>query len=107
MQIQGGKEMSKRAFERAFEFYPLKDYNKEPNYIHSCDSKTLDVVYREVFQLGYTQAEKDLALTWEDVQLLDFYAMECQVEESKGRKFNSSQEFFEEVLRRFNKTKNE
>ena len=59
------------------------------------------------FVAGYEQAEKDLELTWEDVQLLDFYAMECQVEESKGRKFNSSQEFFEEVLRRFNKTKNE
>ena len=56
---------------------------------------------------GYQQAKKDLALTWEDVQLLDFYAMECQVEESKGRKFNSSQEFFEEVLRRFNKAKEE
>lgn len=54
-----------------------------------------------------TKFEKDLALTWEDVQLLDFYAMECQVEESKGRKFNSSQEFFEEVLRRFKKAKEE
>lgn len=60
---------------------------------------------RNAFIKGYEQAEKDLALTWEDVQLLDFYAMECQVEESKGRKFNSSQEFFEEVLRRFNAIK--
>lgn len=56
---------------------------------------------------GYQQAKKDFELTWEDVQLLDFYAMECQVERSKGRKFNSSQEFFEEVLQRFNKAKNE
>ena len=55
-----------RAEERALEFYPMKDYNKEPNYIHSCDSKMLDEVYREVFMLGYEQAEKDLALTWED-----------------------------------------
>lgn len=62
---------------------------------------------RKFFVKGYEQAEKDLALTWGDVQLLDFYAMECQVEESKGRKFNSSQEFFEEVLRRFNKAKEE
>ena len=62
---------------------------------------------RKFFAKGYKLAEKDLALTWGDVQLLDFYAMECQVEESKGRKFNSSQEFFEEVLRRFNKTKEE
>ena len=67
-----------------------------------------DVMFaRYHFRQGYEQAEKDLALTWEDVQLLDFYAMECQVEESKGRKFNSSQEFFDEVLRRFKKAKEE
>lgn len=59
------------------------------------------------FEQGYAKAEQRLMLTWEDVQLLDFYAMECQVEESKGRKFNSSQEFFEEVLRRFKKAKEE
>ena len=65
-----------------------------------------DVMFaRYHFRQGYEQSEKELALTWEDVQLLDFYAMECQVEESKGRKFNSSQEFFEEVLRRFKKAK--
>lgn len=66
-----------------------------------------DYPERTGFRQGYERAEKDLALTWEDVQLLDLYAMECQVEESNGRKFNSSQEFFEEVLQRFNKTKNE
>ena len=38
--------MSKKAEERAFEAYPMKDYNKEPNYIHSCDSKMLDMVKR-------------------------------------------------------------
>lgn len=43
----------------------MKDYNKEPNYIHSCDTKTLDEVYREVFMLGYKQAEKDLG--WHSV----------------------------------------
>ena len=51
-----------KAEEKALEFYPMKDYNKESNYIHSCDSKTLDEVYREVFTLGYKQAEKDLGL---------------------------------------------
>lgn len=49
-----------KAEERALEFYPKKDYNKEPNYIHTCDSEMLDEVYREVFILGYKQAEKDL-----------------------------------------------
>lgn len=77
-------------------------YAKSHAYLGYDYDQTYDAV-----KYGYLQAEKDLALTWEDVQLLDFYAMECQVEESKGRKFNSSQEFFEEVLRRFNKTKNE
>ena len=59
-----------RAEERALEFYPMKDYNKEPNYIHSCDSKMLDEVYREVFMLGYEQAKKDLALTVEDIKTI-------------------------------------
>ena len=53
-----------KAEERALEFYPMKDYNKEPNYIHFCDSKMLDEVYREVFMLGYELAEKDLAMSY-------------------------------------------
>lgn len=87
--------MSNRAEQRALEAYPNESFVSE-EYADMC---------RSFFIEGYEQAEKDLALTWEDVQLLDFYAMECQVEESKGRKFNSSQEFFEEVLRRFNAIK--
>lgn len=85
-----------RAEQRALEAYP-RDEDKEMNFRRAN--------YRIAYERGYEQAEKDLALTWEDVQLLDFYAMECQVEESKGRKFNSSQEFFEEVLRRFKEAK--
>ena len=100
--------MSKAA-QRALEAYPQNEIivygplpgANEPNRIDD------NLKYRIGYAEGYEQAEKDLALTWGDVQLLDFYAMECQVEESKGRKFNSSQEFFEEVLRRFNKTKEE
>ena len=49
-----------RAEEAALKVYPVKDYNKEPNYIHTCDTKMLDEVYREVFKLGYEQAEKDI-----------------------------------------------
>lgn len=57
--------MSSKAEQRALEAYPMKDYNKEPNYLHTCDSKMLDEVYRDVFQLGYEQAEKDLG--WHSV----------------------------------------
>lgn len=49
-----------RASEAALKAYPLKDYTKEPNYIHTCDTKMLDEVYRDVFRIGYEQAEKDI-----------------------------------------------
>lgn len=95
--------MSKRAEEAALEAYPIKQrYND-----YYGDYEDINIVERISFQEGYEQAEKDLALTWGDVQLLDLYAMECQVEESNGRKFNSSQEFFEEVLQRFKARKEE
>lgn len=94
--------MSKRAEEAALKAYPYQGATHFPDGFQEFDR---NAVARTLFQEGYEQAEKDLALTWEDVQLLDFYAMECQVEESKGRKFNSSQEFFEEVLRRFKAVK--
>lgn len=94
--------MSKRAEEAALEAYPkLKCKRSDWVEYQVKRGEDLNNSNREIFRKGYEQAEKDLALTWEDVQLLDFYAMECQVEESKGRKFNSSQEFFEEVLQRF------
>ena len=56
-----------KAEERALDFYPLKDYTKEANYLHTCDTKTLDEVYRDVFKVGYEQAEKDTierAIVW-------------------------------------------
>ena len=52
--------MSEIAESAALKAYPIKDYNKEPNYIHTCDSRMLDEVYRDVFKIGYSQAEKDL-----------------------------------------------
>ncbi len=52
--------MSKRAEERALEAYP--DYpTMDGGYV--TQRKT-----RKVFIQGYEQAEKDLALTWEDIK---------------------------------------
>ena len=108
-----------RAEEAALEAYNDMFHNPEKMSVRSTISpeevaesnfdykEPFKAFFLDVYQQGYSQAEKDLALTWEDVQLLDLYAMECQVEESKGRKFNSSQEFFEEVLRRFKAIKEE
>ena len=113
-----------KAEERALEFYPMKDYNKEPNYIHTCDTKMLDEVYRDVFKIGYQQAEQDLEwevnhreeaytkgfndglkerLTWEDAQLLHIITEKYMRElDNRIEAFpSSSQELFEEILRRF------
>ena len=94
-----------RAEERALEFYPMKDYNKEPNYIHSCDSKMLDKVYREVFVLGYESAEKDLALTWEDMRKIILIDLEMIDDPEAHPEWMEEQPFYEEVLKRFKEAK--
>ena len=63
------------------------------------------IAYRD----GYEQAEKDLALTWEDVQDLWIKTQEymAELKRVKLEKFpSSSRELFEEVLRRYQSTKN-
>lgn len=59
------------------------------------------------FILGYEQAEKDLALTWEDIRTIiqiltkgDWYDFEISDK-------LWSKEFYEEVLRRYKKQKEE
>ena len=94
-----------RAEERALEFYPMKDYNKEPNYIHSCDSKMLDKVYREVFVLGYESAEKDLALTWEDMRKIILIDLEMIDDPEAHPEWMEEQPFYEEILKRFKEAK--
>ena len=62
---------------------------------------------RCVFRMGYEQAEKDLALTWEDVQLLYIITGKYESEINKNLEGfpSSSQEMFEEILRRFKEGK--
>ena len=80
----------------------MKDYSKELNYLHTCDSKMLDEVYREVFQLGYKQAEKDLALTVEDLYKLNSIIAELALElTEKGVDYHQFDEDAE-IVRRFN-----
>lgn len=97
-----------RAEERALEFYPMKDYNKEPNYIHSCDSKMLDEVYRQVFMLGYEQAEKDLALSIDDIEKIHTFLYAIKNNKHGVFTFTRlSDEQYKEVLRRFKAIKEE
>lgn len=98
--------MSKRAEEAALKAYPIKDYRKEPNYVHTCDTKMLVKVYRKVFKLGYMQAEKDLALTVEDIERIHVFLY--AVKNNKQGCFTFTRlkdEQYQEVLDKFNKAK--
>ena len=53
----------------------------------------------EAYYEGYYQAEKDLELTWEDVERIDDISIKLDcTEESKEM---SNKEFYQEVLKRF------
>lgn len=73
------------------------------------DGNTIDLdaneTTRNVFKLGYEAAEKDLALTWEDIKTIvqiittsDWYDFEISDK-------LWSQEFYEEVLKQFKEKK--
>lgn len=57
------------------------------------------------YNAGYKQAEKDLALNWEDIQLLDHFVLELVREEKEGKDWGDGKEFYTEVLRRFKEAK--
>lgn len=59
--------------------------------VRNCSSK-------EVFLLGYHQAEKDLELSWEDIRTIDQLLWDLSPEWS-GKKDNEG--YFKEVLKRF------
>lgn len=67
-------------------------------------AENIDEVFKAqyFFQEGYEQAEKDLALTWEDMQLI---WQLCDTLNSKQPNLCSSKDFYTEVLNRFNKSK--
>ena len=84
-----------RAEEAALEAYP-----------HYTAENLDDVIKaRKFFAKGYSQAEKDLALTWEDILIIHekiraVYDIAIMAE-------MDSKQIYEEVLRRFNKAKEE
>lgn len=71
------------------------------------DGKLGDAI-RAACAVGYEQAEKDLALTWEDVKQIEDLCMEVTtLFASVGRnKVILEPPFYEEVLKRFNKQRN-
>ena len=102
--------MSKRAGQAAKEIY--KDGielfgRRDRNGNLIIHPETMIGILRNACQKGYEQAEKDIALTWEDIKTIeqiiatsDWYDFEIN-----GKLW--SKEFYEEVLNRFNKSKEE
>lgn len=57
------------------------------------------------YKEGYEQAEKDLALTWGDIQIIDHFILQLVNEEREGKDWGDGEKFYTEVLNRFNKSK--
>lgn len=63
---------------------------------------------KHAFQEGYEQAQKDLALTWEDMQRIAYIIDDIKERMDIGiiePYLSSEQDIYEEALKRFNETK--
>ena len=97
--------MSKKAEQKTLETYP----KEENGTIWTATFGEIEIdkcaIERKAFQNGYELAEKDLALTWEDIAKIDALILEA----NKGFAVDYSKEireqFYTEVLDRFNKNK--
>lgn len=91
-----------KAEERALEAYPVLMCYNDFQMVEEDVNKPL----REIYQEGYHQAEKDLALTWEDIKLVHniTYEESRNVSLNKGGEI-SEKEFYKEVLKRFKNLK--
>ena len=61
--------------------------------------------FKQGYFEGYEQAEKDLALTWEDMEKISDLLVSCYFLWFRPKKDIMEQSFYEEVLRRFNEYK--
>lgn len=93
--MRKAEEMALKAYPKAIEHHTRLTTRK---LVKVDVNKPLRKIYLE----GYHQAEKDLALTWEDMQLIDDCLVASIHPQSPNR---SNKEFYEEVLKRFNEQK--
>ena len=101
--------MSKKAEEKALDVYPKDICGYQCGCIGGDSPELLDYnkVKRNCYQQGYEQAEKNLALTWEDISNILNIDYLLNQEIMLNEKVISTQEFYTEVLRRFNESKAE
>lgn len=81
--------------------------HNDPECGYECRNLQRKCTYNDLIGRGYELAEKDLALSWEDAQLLHIITEKYMRElDNRIEAYpSSSQELFEEVLRRFNEKK--
>ena len=97
-----------KAQEKAWEVYPEPVQANYPDsfdgYEQFLQDSVTNALSRSCFTEGYRQSEKDLALTWEDIQRL---AVIMDEEECDwNTKVWEKQEVAEQVLHRFNEERN-
>lgn len=92
-----------KAEKRALKAYPIV----MSQYSDNCKEYDSNESDRLTFIEGYHQAEKDLALTWEDMRELHIIFTEVDVEIELGKIDIKTETlgYYEEVLNRFNKLK--
>jgi len=96
--------MSKRPEESALQAYPHPDFNAFRDTETAIKANREMVRYRKYYIEGYKQAEKDLALTWQDMETIAkiFHNLVFTITADEP-----VENIYEEVLKRFNKYKEE
>lgn len=92
-----------RAEERALEAYPVDicGYTVECRIGAKPQPQDWNEIRRTHFQEGYEQAEKDLALTWEDMRKIILIDLEMIDDPEAHPEWMEEQPFYEEMLKRF------
>lgn len=96
--------MSKRAEQRALETYPIKEEWIGNQYGSFGD---VNAEKRNIYAEGYKQAEEDLALTCEDIKLINNILFDLYFEGWKTDSEEQSQARYQEALCRFNEKRKE
>ena len=100
--------MSKRAYIAALKAFPPK-FTSPKRYAKRVQSEKVDThaTIRHFYQEGYEQAEKDLALTWEDVRTIldkeNDILHECNDNAQQVIEvYPKREDYYGEILKRFN-----
>ena len=90
--------MNKIAEEAGMKAYPVR--GKWVGNQYGYWDGDINMESRQRYIEGYKQAEKDLALTWEDVNLIDSILIDMQDEGVE--RYGGLRQYYEEALKRFN-----